>query len=124
MGLLSRFNRPSSGKIHSSGIAAVNDGSAGALGAMRSTQTFEQRMKMERNRQHVGSYREASVLQANQRPSTAVQPVEPSQPVRRTSRIDVVKPGRQQANSQMIQRPSVSRPNFSEPSSRGYNPYG
>lgn len=128
MGLLSRFNKPDSSKIHSSGIAAANDGSARALGAMRN-ETFSQRRTVEQNRQHIGSYRESTLAQASQHPQSTLRTGE-SAPVsgsattpRATSRIDIVKPSRQQMNAQMVSRPSISRANFSEPHARGFNPY-
>ena len=128
MGLLSRFNQPDSGKIHSSGLAAANDGSAQALSAMRN-ETFSQRKAVEQNRQHIGSYRESTLAQTSQRPQSALRVAEVA-PVsgaaatpRATSRIDIVKPSRQRMNAQMVSRPSINRANFSEPHSRGFNPY-
>ena len=121
MSLLSRFNQPDSGKIHSSGIAAANDGSAQALGAMRH-ESFEQRLAREHNRQHIGGYQSAAVVQRGMvvpaRGSVSAANGAPSRGV-----IDVVRPNRQQRNAQVIALPSVNKANFAEPTSRGFNPY-
>ena len=117
MGLLSKFNKPDETPIHSSGLASVNDGSTQALGAMR-PESFEQRMKRERNRQHIGSYRYASITQRQQQPtSPKAETVRPGQQVSESAR-----PNRQERNAQVIARPSTSNANFSKPPSK-YNPY-
>ena len=121
MSLFSRFNKPISGQLHSSGIAAVNDGSAQALSAMRH-ESFEQRIAREKNRQHIGGYQAALIAQQK-----AVVPARTSDsPVDEAAtrgKIDVVRPSRQQMNAQVIALPSVNKANFAEPKSRGFNPY-
>jgi hypothetical protein len=117
MGLLSQFNKPDETPIHSSGLAAANDGSAQALGAMRS-ESFEQRMAREHNRQHIGSYRYASITQRQQQPSLRKeQTARPGQQTPEASR-----PSRQERNAQVISRPSTSNANFAKPPTK-YNPY-
>ncbi len=123
MGLISRFfqDQPDSGVLHSSGIAAANDGSQRALNAMRH-ETFEQRAARERNRQHIGNYR-SSTLALHEtvvpsRPTTDASEQEPAKSTTSSSRLT-----RQQVNAQIISQPSVHKANFSPPKSRGYNPY-
>lgn len=144
MGLWSRFSSNSNKQLfHSSGVLGDND--AETLGTT-SAETFEQRQQVNRNRQLVGSYRDAGVLHnyrkeahdtkqkdddrrkrhhytTNEPSSSRIQRV-PS------SRIDIVKssrktPGGPTANGRPGQgiTPPVSRPSFQEPSSRRFNPY-
>jgi hypothetical protein len=122
MGLLSRFNKLDSTPLHSSGFAAANDGSDKALGAMRH-ESFEQRLQIESNRTHIKSYRDSSLAQQSLRPPLTSKVPERAQTSAPATRIDIVKPSRQQVNAQMISRPTVYKANFSEPKPRGFNPY-
>lgn len=71
-----------------------------ALGAMKH-ESFEQRRQIESSRQHIGAYRGAALAQSSRRPagsSTSSDTV----PRRPSSRIDVVKPSRQQTRAQIV----------------------
>ncbi len=120
MGILSRFTQPDSGKLHSSGLADANDGSARAIGAMRH-ESFEQRIRTERNRRHIEAYKYSAVAQREQ----TIAPDEKKKriviPKRDAPTFE--RPTHQQGNAEMISHPSIHKANFSEPQSRGYNPY-
>ena len=142
MGLWSRFNSNSNKQLfHSSGILGDND--AETLGAT-SAETFEQRQQVNRNRQLVGSYRDAGVLHNYRKEAHDAKQKEddrhkhhhyttnePSSRIRQvpSSRIDIVKSSRKTPGPSANTRPSqgitppVSRPSFQEPTSRRFNPY-
>jgi hypothetical protein len=104
MGLFqSFFNKPDSAAMHSNDMAKIADGDQPSFGAT-SAQSFRQRMRIERNRRHVGSYRQANMhheYRSDARENSATQPSHQNTPA-----------------------PSAHpAPRFQEPSARKYNPY-
>jgi hypothetical protein len=85
-----------------------------------STQTFNQRIEVGKRRQSVGSYRASKLGQSYVDPSMRQRSYK--QPVRDSNNPGVAAPTRQKANS--TSKSSIPpRQTFTEPQSRGYNPY-
>ena len=121
---------PKKDLFHSSGIVGGSD--AETLGAT-SAESFEQRRKLEGNRQLVGGYSDAGVLHNYRKDARGQQLQSQTDQARSTpepgsvrargtyqNRIDIVKPIRQVGG---IGQNVPSRPTFREPPTRGYNPY-
>jgi hypothetical protein len=141
----SRFNKPQSAVMHSSAIAGVADNGTPSFGAV-SPQSFEQRQAIERNRQHVKSFRDATIhsnyrqhaLTVDNRQAGASQPsskeLSPSDTKQRfeaTARPQALTlPNRQTGAAQRtalsassVQSPRIPQAGYREPNRRGYNPY-
>jgi hypothetical protein len=123
---ISKFvNDPNAKPFHSSGYAEVANGDA--MGST-SSQSFEQRQRIDRNRQAIGRYRESAVARVHRNEfhhtSSAGRPVADASAATPQSL-------RQQQNARGGSlRPApganatpIARPAFREPTSRGYNPY-
>ena len=118
MSLLSRFGQPDDPEFHSHAMARATQEQAQTIGSTDNS-TFQQRLHLERNRQHVDGYRSSGVLnnyklEAQLQRNSPFRDATPSRP-----RIDIVRPS---------SRPSLhvaSRPiqtSFREPPHK-FNPY-
>ncbi|NCU37801.1 hypothetical protein EOL96_01930 [Candidatus Saccharibacteria bacterium] len=119
MGLLySRFNKPETGVMHTSGIAASGTNTFGGVAA----EDFVKRKQIEHNRQYVRSFRSAGVLTShrdtaflNTQPSTARATIQSTH-----SNPRQTVPIQARTSSFSNQRGSAS---FREPTNHRYNPY-
>lgn len=103
MGLYqSFFNKPDAAAMHSNDMAKVADGNQPSFGAT-SKQSFRQRLGIERNRKHVGSYSQAN-MHHEYRSVAKQQSVDGASPAAGTT-------------------PIHPTPRFQEPPARKYNPY-
>jgi hypothetical protein len=133
--LRSKFNSIQSGVIHSSGFANVTDGGTANFGTT-STESFTQRLRVERNRQHVRSFGSAGVLHGYRLEANTALPVNRqgtniihganTEPLRSGNRVLVgrVDTGitRQGPGARSGARLTVPT-RFKEPSPRHYSPY-
>lgn len=109
-------NQPEEPIFHSSAYARVAHGSS--MGAT-DKQTFEERMRIHRNRQSVRRYGDSLIGRGNMKD---VARSGMDNPLRRPE----TGYSRQRTNPGVPPRGSIAtpRPPFREPPSRGYNPYG
>lgn len=103
--------------FHSNAYARVAQGSS--MGAV-DKQTFEERMRIHRNRQAVRHYGDSLIGRGNMKDVTRG---DMSNPLRR-SETGVSSRQRHNQNLPVRGRVAAPRPSFKEPPSRGYNPYG
>ena len=118
MSLLSRFGQPDDPEFHSHAMARATQEQAQTIGSTDNS-TFQQRLHLERNRQHVGGYHSSGVLN-NYKIEAQLQRTLPLRnSVTSSPRIDIVR---------SAPRPSLrvaSRPiqtSFREPPHK-FNPY-
>ncbi|MFZ1258813.1 MAG: hypothetical protein WAQ25_05090 [Candidatus Saccharimonas sp.] len=153
MGLLSsRFNAMQPKTLHTNAMAEISADGKLVLGAA-SPETFEQRRRIDRNRQHIQSFRSAGIVHGYrtearsqspttvQRPSadkTATQQAASPEPTtilgkREAAQTARLAPSRQAFNATLTpailphKTPDNTRATtqrFREPPSRGYNPFG
>ncbi len=112
-----RFGQPQTPAVtHTSGLAEVADGEVPSFGSV-SPETFEQRRHIDRNRQHVAKFREAGIHRDYRSPQQRTQFTSPE----RGSVISKPEIVKRELSQQTITRPT---PNYQEPQSRKFNPFG
>jgi hypothetical protein len=106
--------------FHSNGVAQTNNASLGSM----SPQSYQQRLRIERNRSEVNKYRDSHIAQNRRRITPLIRVQEPETPtptspqaMRSTPLSRTYSPG----SRPMAQIPHLT---FREPPPRSYNPYG
>ena len=101
---------------HTSGFADAADGGAPSFGAS-SPETFEQRKHVDRNRQHIAKFREAEIHRDYRKHHPLNRTIQPEHE-------HIVKPVIP-ASKPIRPTPDIVRPaaGYSEPQSRGFNPF-
>jgi hypothetical protein len=142
MGLRSFFKKVSADSLHTNEIAKAQPGAK--FGAV-STESFTKRQEINKNRQHIGVYKQAQVVggyrkeamvgRADSGQSESDMPLDDGRPhprraANRISRIDIVRSSRRDQLGRNSTQTAPARPaaapavRFREPDSRKYNPYG